>query len=90
MFLAVLCGLRPDLVDLSKAKNRSNKQNLEEAFRIAERDLRIPRLLEPEGESRTQNLCRVAISQKAALVALWQEPGYVLRHDKFHFMLKSI
>ncbi|XP_064180371.1 nesprin-2-like isoform X2 [Anguilla rostrata] len=48
VFLAILCGLRPDLVDLSKAKNRSNKQNLEEAFRIAEQELRIPRLLAPE------------------------------------------
>ncbi|XP_055361732.1 nesprin-2-like isoform X2 [Betta splendens] len=48
VFLAVLYGLRPDLVDLSKARTRSNRQNLEEAFRIAERELRIPRLLEPD------------------------------------------
>ncbi|KAF3700748.1 Nesprin-2 KASH domain-containing protein 2 [Channa argus] len=49
VFLAVLYALRPDLVDLPKARTRSNKQNLEEAFRIAERELRIPRLLEPDG-----------------------------------------
>ncbi|KAG9336609.1 hypothetical protein JZ751_002956 [Albula glossodonta] len=48
VFLAILCALRPDLVDLSKARNRSNKQNLEEAFRMAEQELRIPKLLEPE------------------------------------------
>uniref|UniRef100_A0A672FTX7 Calponin-homology (CH) domain-containing protein n=1 Tax=Salarias fasciatus TaxID=181472 RepID=A0A672FTX7_SALFA len=48
VFLAVLYALRPDLVDLSKARTRSNRQNLEEAFRIAERELRIPRLLEPD------------------------------------------
>ncbi|KAJ3613146.1 hypothetical protein NHX12_019398, partial [Muraenolepis orangiensis] len=47
VFLAVLCSLRPDLVDLAKAQSRSNLQNLEEAFRSAERELRIPRLLEP-------------------------------------------
>ncbi|XP_056249832.1 nesprin-2-like [Seriola aureovittata] len=50
VFLAILYALRPDLVDLSKARTRSNKQNLEEAFRIAEKELRIPRLLEPDGE----------------------------------------
>lgn len=51
VFLAVLYALRPDVVDLTKARTRSNRQNLEEAFRIAERELRIPRLLEPDGES---------------------------------------
>ncbi|XP_036405234.1 nesprin-2-like [Megalops cyprinoides] len=48
VFLAILHSLRPDLVDLSEAENRTNQQNLEEAFRLAERELRIPRLLEPE------------------------------------------
>ncbi|XP_029981809.1 nesprin-2-like [Sphaeramia orbicularis] len=48
VFLAIMYALRPDLVDLSKARTRSNKQNLEEAFRIAERELRIPRLLDPD------------------------------------------
>ncbi|XP_075344165.1 uncharacterized protein LOC142402517 [Odontesthes bonariensis] len=48
VFLAILHALRPDLVDLSRARTRSNKQNLEEAFRIAEKELRIPRLLEPD------------------------------------------
>ncbi|XP_028293927.1 nesprin-2 [Gouania willdenowi] len=48
VFLAILYALRPDLVDLSKARTRSNKQNLDEAFSIAERELRIPRLLEAD------------------------------------------
>lgn len=51
VFLAILYALRPDVVDLSKARTRSNKQNLEEAFRIADRELKIPRLLDPDGES---------------------------------------
>ena len=50
VFLAILYSLRPDLVDLSEARTRSNLQNLELAFGIAERELRIPRLLEPCGE----------------------------------------
>ncbi|NXI44589.1 SYNE2 protein, partial [Galbula dea] len=47
-FLAIIQTLQPGLVDLEKAKARSNKENLEEAFRIAEVELNIPRLLEPE------------------------------------------
>ncbi|XP_065491709.1 nesprin-2 isoform X3 [Caloenas nicobarica] len=47
-FLAIIQTLRPGLVDLEKAKCRSNKENLKEAFRIAEQELNIPRLLEPE------------------------------------------
>uniref|UniRef100_A0AAZ3Q1B6 Calponin-homology (CH) domain-containing protein n=1 Tax=Oncorhynchus tshawytscha TaxID=74940 RepID=A0AAZ3Q1B6_ONCTS len=47
-FLGILCSLRPDLVDLTQAQSRSNQQNLEEAFRLAEQELRIPRLLEPQ------------------------------------------
>uniref|UniRef100_A0A8C8E8W0 Spectrin repeat containing nuclear envelope protein 2 n=1 Tax=Otus sunia TaxID=257818 RepID=A0A8C8E8W0_9STRI len=47
-FLAIIQTLQPGLVDLEKAKARSNKENLKEAFRIAELELNIPRLLEPE------------------------------------------
>ncbi|KFQ28994.1 Nesprin-2, partial [Mesitornis unicolor] len=47
-FLAIIQNLRPGLVDLEKAKVRSNKENLKDAFRIAELELSIPRLLEPE------------------------------------------
>ncbi|KFP37218.1 Nesprin-2, partial [Chlamydotis macqueenii] len=47
-FLAIIQTLRPGLVDLEKAKARSNEENLKEAFRIAELELNIPRLLEPE------------------------------------------
>ncbi|KAI3363656.1 hypothetical protein L3Q82_001281 [Scortum barcoo] len=47
-FLAILCSLRPQLVDLSLIQSRSNQENLEEAFHLAERELHIPRLLEPQ------------------------------------------
>ncbi|XP_006891859.1 PREDICTED: nesprin-2 [Elephantulus edwardii] len=47
-FLAVIHALRPDLIDLNTVKHRSNRDNLKEAFRIAERELNIPKLLEPE------------------------------------------
>ncbi|KAM5245078.1 nesprin-2 isoform 4-T7 [Hipposideros larvatus] len=47
-FLAVIHALRPDLIDMKSVKHRSNKDNLKEAFKIAERELKIPKLLEPE------------------------------------------
>ncbi|XP_042359998.1 LOW QUALITY PROTEIN: nesprin-1-like [Plectropomus leopardus] len=47
-FLAILCSLRPQLADLSLVQSRSNQENLEEAFHLAERELHIPRLLEPQ------------------------------------------
>ncbi|XP_064368021.1 nesprin-2 isoform X2 [Dromaius novaehollandiae] len=47
-FLAIINALRPGLVDMEKAKTRTNKENLKEAFNIAELELNIPRLLEPE------------------------------------------
>ncbi|XP_004681849.1 PREDICTED: nesprin-2 isoform X2 [Condylura cristata] len=47
-FLAVIHALRPDLIDMKSVKHRSNKDNLQEAFRIAEQELKIPKLLEPE------------------------------------------
>ncbi|XP_049467402.1 nesprin-2 isoform X6 [Panthera uncia] len=47
-FLAVIHALRPDLIDMKTVKHRSNKDNLKEAFGIAEREFKIPKLLEPE------------------------------------------
>ncbi|XP_062858585.1 nesprin-2a [Trichomycterus rosablanca] len=47
-FNAILCSLRPDLVDLSLTETRSNLENMDMAFRIAQEELGIPRLLEPE------------------------------------------
>lgn len=47
-FHSVIHAIRPELVDLEKVKGRSNRENLEEAFSIAELELGIPRLLDPE------------------------------------------
>ncbi|OBS72140.1 hypothetical protein A6R68_13282, partial [Neotoma lepida] len=49
-FLAVIHALRPDLIDMDSVRHRSNKENLKEAFRIAEHELQIPKLLEPEAQ----------------------------------------
>ncbi|KAB0392836.1 hypothetical protein E2I00_007090, partial [Balaenoptera physalus] len=48
-FHSIIHAIQPELVDLEKVKGRSNRENLEEAFTIAETELGIPRLLDPEG-----------------------------------------
>uniref|UniRef100_A0A8C4V5X1 Spectrin repeat containing nuclear envelope protein 1 n=1 Tax=Falco tinnunculus TaxID=100819 RepID=A0A8C4V5X1_FALTI len=47
-FHSVIHAIRPDLVDMEKVRGRSNRENLEEAFTLAETELGIPRLLDPE------------------------------------------
>uniref|UniRef100_A0A8C5VIL3 Spectrin repeat containing nuclear envelope protein 1 n=1 Tax=Microcebus murinus TaxID=30608 RepID=A0A8C5VIL3_MICMU len=47
-FHSVIHAIRPELVDLEKVKGRSNRENLEDAFTIAETELGIPRLLDPQ------------------------------------------
>ncbi|KAI7804943.1 putative nesprin-1-like, partial [Triplophysa rosa] len=47
-FHSVIHAIRPDLVDMDVVKTRSNRDNLEEAFSVAENELGIPRLLDPE------------------------------------------
>lgn len=48
-FQSVVHAIRPDLVDMEAVRRRSNRENLEEAFALAENELGIPRLLDPEG-----------------------------------------
>lgn len=52
-FHSVIYAIRPELVDMDVVRKRSNRENLEEAFSIAENDLGIPRLLDPEGTDTT-------------------------------------
>lgn len=42
---------RPDLIDFDKLKDSNARHNLEHAFDVAERQLGIIPLLDPEGES---------------------------------------
>lgn len=48
-FQSVVHAIRPDLVDMEVVRRRCNRENLEEAFALAENELGIPRLLDPEG-----------------------------------------
>ncbi|XP_073672409.1 nesprin-1-like [Paramisgurnus dabryanus] len=47
-FHAVIYALRPHLVNMERVWRRPNRENLEEAFLLAERELGIPRILDPE------------------------------------------
>lgn len=50
-FFAIINALRPDLVDMEQIWRRPNRENLQEAFLLAETELGIPQLLDPEGET---------------------------------------
>ncbi|CAJ0923503.1 unnamed protein product, partial [Ranitomeya imitator] len=47
-FLTIIQSLRPDLIDMDKLQEKSNEEKLQEAFTIAENELKIPKLIEPE------------------------------------------
>lgn len=48
-FLAIIHRIRPGLVNIEQLQNVNNLVRLETAFRIAETELGIARLLDPEG-----------------------------------------
>lgn len=48
------------MIDMGLVCRQSNQENLEQAFTVAERDLGVTRLLDPEGESR-RDYCSVAL-----------------------------
>ncbi|XP_049621507.1 plectin isoform X1 [Suncus etruscus] len=48
LFNAIIHRHRPMLVDMSKVLRQSNLENLDQAFSVAERDLGVTRLLDPE------------------------------------------
>ncbi|MEQ2294229.1 hypothetical protein AMECASPLE_001811, partial [Ameca splendens] len=47
-FFALINALRPNLVDMERVWRRPNRENLQEAFLLAETTLGIPPLLDPE------------------------------------------
>lgn len=47
-FFAVIHFLRPSLIDIERVWGRPNRENLQEAFSLAEKELGIPQLLDPE------------------------------------------
>lgn len=49
--LKLLSSGRPALIDMAQVYRQSNQENLEQAFGVAERELGVTRLLDPEGES---------------------------------------
>ncbi|XP_057210468.1 plectin a isoform X5 [Triplophysa rosa] len=48
LFNAIIHKHRPNLIDMNKVYRQTNLENLEQAFSIAERDMGVTRLLDPE------------------------------------------
>lgn len=49
-FNAIVHSINPNLVDMQELQKRSNKENLTRAFSLAEKNLGIPQILDPEGK----------------------------------------
>ena len=49
LFNAIIHSHRPHLVDMGRVQQQSSLQNLEQAFSVAESELGVTRLLDPEG-----------------------------------------
>ncbi|BHF67250.1 Nesprin-1 [Sparganum proliferum] len=47
-FNAIVHSINPNLVDMQEVANCSNRENLHRAFSLAEEELGIPKLLDPE------------------------------------------
>ncbi|XP_057683654.1 plectin a isoform X4 [Corythoichthys intestinalis] len=48
LFNAIIHKHRPNVIDMGKVGRQTNQQNLEQAFSVAERELGVTRLLDPE------------------------------------------
>ncbi|MEQ2235900.1 hypothetical protein ILYODFUR_006899, partial [Ilyodon furcidens] len=48
LFNAIIHKHRPSLIDLNQVYRQTNQENLEQAFNVAERELGVTRLLDPE------------------------------------------
>lgn len=50
-FNAIVHSIDPRLVDMRDVERRSNRENLQRAFTVAEEKLGIPKILDPEGRT---------------------------------------
>lgn len=90
-FHAILCSLRPDLVDMSLTGTRSSLENLKEAFCIAQQELGIPRLLEPEGGCNFFKICQLVYfySSHVQLIIAFFGKLTVKRYELTHNLAKE-
>lgn len=80
-FHSVIHAIRPDLVDMELVQKRTNRENLEEAFSLAENELGIPRLLDPEGTMKFAVTKKV----KSYLPALYTENTIFKQEPRISF-----
>ena len=49
-FNAMVNTVRKDLIDMDSLKDKTNRERLAQAFDVADRELGIPLLMDPEGK----------------------------------------
>lgn len=67
-------AFRPDLLDYRSCRSRTSRQNLEQAFNIAERDLGVTKLLDPEDVDCSTPDEKSLITYISSLYELFPEP----------------
>lgn len=70
-FLAIIKAIDSTLVDMKHALEKSARENLEDAFSIAQNKLGVPRLLEPEGKTFTSALLGNIQTTMSTLILHW-------------------
>ena len=65
---------RPDLIDFDKLKDSNARHNLEHAFDVAERQLGIIPLLDPEGELHLLQSSAAVMGSDGSQCSGWREP----------------
>jgi hypothetical protein len=73
-FNAILHRNRPDLLDYRSCRGRTARDNLENAFHIADKDLGVTRLLDPEDVDTPQPDDKSLITYISSLYELFPEP----------------
>ncbi|RWS15093.1 microtubule-actin cross-linking factor 1-like isoform X28, partial [Dinothrombium tinctorium] len=73
-FNAIIHRNRPDLLDYRSCRTRTARENLEIAFHVAERDLGVTRLLDPEDVDTNRPDEKSLITYISSLYELFPEP----------------
>lgn len=73
-FNAILHRNRPDLLDYRACRKKTSRENLDQAFTVAERDLGVARLLDPEDVDVPQPDEKSMITYLAQLYELFPNP----------------
>ena len=80
-----LFNFRPDLFDYNERLSKLPKDNLEHAFTVAEKNVGVPKLLEPSGETFFDDAILILLSTSSQLCRLYVLSVTVNTHYKLMY-----